>query len=114
MNVYNVTATNTTGPLFQAVDILAHNFSTLSFNEMYTSQELNASLQSMIYFAKTNAFSETGLDPSRSQDTFFDHIDLKGYTTIDRIDYTESANNSIFISGFTNYGKYILGFLFKT
>jgi len=113
MSVYNLTAKNVTGPIFQTVDVLAHNFSTLSFNEMYTSQELKKALQSVIYFSKINNLAAVGIDLSRPKDTFFDNVNLKGYTRLGGVDETESANDSIFISGFSDYGKYNLKFLIQ-
>jgi len=76
MNVYNVTANNVTGPIISTNDVIAQNFSTFSLNNMYTSQELDPNLQSMIYVLKNNDFGRTGLDPSRSRDTFLDNINL--------------------------------------
>jgi len=77
MSVKNVTANNVTGAVFGTTDVLAHNFSTLAFNDMYSfSQELVQYFQNIIYFYKLNTPDQTGLDPSRPQDSFFDNVNL--------------------------------------
>ena len=76
MNAYNVTANNVTGPVFQTTNVLAQNLSTLSFNNMYTSQQLFKGVQIIIYVSNIDNFGRTGLDPSRSRDIFFDNINL--------------------------------------
>jgi len=76
MNVYNLTANNVTGPLFQTNDVLAHNFSTISLNSMYTSQKQDVSRQYILYFAKISDLVKKGLNPNKPRDSFFDNLNL--------------------------------------
>ena len=105
MHVFNVTAHNVTGPLFQTVDVLAQNFSAFSLNNMYTSEELPPGRQNIITFSKINNPAQKGLDTRRSQDTLLDNINLNGYTRIEGIDETKSANLSFIVMSESTYGK---------
>jgi len=82
MNVYNLTANNVTGPLFQINDVLAHNFSQLSFNNMYTSQKQDTNQQYIISLAKVKDLVKKGLDPNRPRDSFFDNLNLNVRETL--------------------------------
>ena len=106
MNVYKLTANNVTGPVLYLSNVLAQNFSTLSLNDMKTSQgQLRTSLQSIIVISKVDDLSQKGLDIRKSQDTFLNNINLNGYTSIEGMDYTKTANNSYLLSVDTIYGK---------
>jgi len=105
MNIYNLTANNVTGPLFQTTDVLAHNFSTISLNNLYTVQREDFSGQYVLSFAKVKDFGKKGLNSAKPKDSYFDNFNLNGYTTIDDIDFTNNVNNSFFMIAYTNYGK---------
>lgn len=104
MSLYNITANNITGPLFQISDVMAHNFSKINFNNMYISKKDSSDNYFIFYFSKITLVKK-GLNTSKPRDTYIDNFNLNGYTSIDGIDFANNANSSFFLIGHTGYGK---------